>query len=73
MGCTPASAEELKASVRQVADATDTGNLDALDEHYAANVVCHRSPYPELDNPQGYRQWRKPPQAQWLTRTCRSS
>jgi predicted ester cyclase len=41
--------EELKAKVRRVVDeAWHKGNLDVLSELYAANIVRHQPPYPDV-------------------------
>ena len=51
------STEELKANLRRVHDeAWHKGNLDALDELYAADWVCHRSPYPDFEGLEAYKQ-----------------
>ena len=40
------SAEDLKARIRQAAlEAWRDGNLDALDDVYAADYVFHRPPF----------------------------
>jgi predicted ester cyclase len=49
--------EEFKAKFRRVWDeAVNKGNLDALDELYAPNVVVHRPPMGDLEGLEAYKQ-----------------
>ena len=49
--------EELKASVRQLVDeAWNKGNLDALDEAYAADFVQHPPPFPDIVGLEAFKQ-----------------
>lgn len=50
------STEELKTIIRRSIEALNDGNQDAVDELYVADFVCHRFPYPDIDNREGYRQ-----------------
>lgn len=50
--------EELKATIRKVIDeAWNKGNLDALNELYAANYVMHNTPFPDIQGLEGFRQF----------------
>ena len=50
--------EELIATIRKVVnEAWNKGNLDALDELYAANIVMHNTPFPDVQGLEGYKQF----------------
>jgi predicted ester cyclase len=49
--------EELKARIRRVADeAYNKGNLDALDEAYATNIVRHAPRFPDIEGLEALKQ-----------------
>ena len=50
--------EELKATIRRVNDeAWNKGNLDALDELYAADYVYHRPPFLDVEGLEAFKQY----------------
>ena len=50
--------EELKATIYKVLDETwNKGNLDALDELYAAKYVLHNSPFPNVEGLDALKQF----------------
>lgn len=49
-------AEQPKAIVRRFIEAVNERNLDVLDELYAADLACHRPPYPDIKDFEGYKQ-----------------
>ena len=50
--------EELKFITRKMFDeAYNTGNLDLLDQYYASNLICHRPPYPDIEDLHSYKEW----------------
>lgn len=57
-GSNPMSAEELKASWRRMMEgAYNCGNLDALDEHMAADYVRHRPPKPDIEGLEAFKRF----------------
>ena len=52
------STEELKATIRRVNDeAFNKGNLDVVDEYYAADFVRHKPPFPDIEGLEAYKQF----------------
>ena len=48
--------EELKATIRRVFEGVHIkGDVEILDEHYAADYVLHRSPYPDIEGLDSYK------------------
>ena len=53
-----AKLEEHKAFARQEIDeAWNKGNLDVLDEHYAADFILHMPPNPDIEGLEAYKQF----------------
>ena len=50
--------EEFKATIRRVVEgAYNKGNLDALDELYAADFVVHKPPFPDIEGLEAFKQF----------------
>jgi len=50
--------EALKAQTRRIIEeAWNEGNLDVLDEYYAADYVYHRTPFPDIKGLDAYKQY----------------
>jgi predicted ester cyclase len=47
--------EDFKAKIEQSFEAWNTGNVDLLDEVFAANVVYHTPPFPDMTGLEAYK------------------
>jgi predicted ester cyclase len=49
--------EQIRANVRRVMEAWNTGNFDVFDEVYGPDFVWHESPYPDIAGLEAYKQF----------------